>query len=543
MRALAIAAAACDANSTAPGASPIRVAAAREDAQVAVSVCDEGPGVAPERLPNLFRRHPGGGEGATAGHGLGLAICKGLVEAHGGRIRAESAGPGCGTTFTFTVPVAGEPTAAAAGHAAGPPPAADRDGPPRVLVVDDDPRMLRFVRDALSEAGYAPLVLGAPEDLARIIRTERPHLVLLDLVLPDVDGIELMQQVPELSDLPVIFISAYRRDDTVAQALEAGAADYIAKPFSPTELVARVRAALRRRAAPEPFVLGALAIDYAERRVTVGGEAVELTATEYELLRVLSLEAGRVVTFDTLLRRVWAKREKADANLVRSFVRDLRRKLGDSADSPPTSSASAASATAWRGRPAAEDAACRRLPRLDSPRRRPTPPAASVRTTPPSPRCTALRPVRPRWATLRWAVGPRCGWARGRSSCGTSPIRDSDACSASRRAIRTQSLATINRRAVRSRVTSSAASRADGAKSAAHRPSYRSGVENNDLPPRLVCLLARRSAPGRATCRSDRPPGRASRALREQEYQRGRRRGRACPERGSARGRRAVPRR
>ncbi len=318
----------------APESSPIRVRAAREDAHVSVSVSDEGPGVAPERLPHLFSRHAGAGEGVTAGHGLGLAICKGLVEAHGGRILAESAGPGHGMTITFTVPAAGEPAAAAARHAAGPTPAADRDGPPRILVVDDDPQTLRFVRGALSEAGYAPLVTGAPDDLERIIRTERPQLVLLDLALPGRDGIDLMREVPELSDLPVIFISAYRRDETVAQALEAGAVDYVAKPFSATELVARVRAALRRHAEPEPFVLGQLAIDYGQRRVTVDGEEVHLTATEYELLRVLALDAGRVVTFDTLLRRIWAKRENADANLVRIFVRNLRRKLGDSATSP-----------------------------------------------------------------------------------------------------------------------------------------------------------------------------------------------------------------
>ena len=200
--------------------------------------------------------------------------------------------------------------------------------------MDDDPRMLRVVRDALSTAGYAPLVTGVPKDVPRIIRTERPRLVLLDLMLPDIDGIELMKQVPELADLPVIFISGYGRDETVAKALESGAADYIVKPFSATELVARVRAALRRHEAPEPFVLGEIAIDYGQRRVTVGGEAVELTATEYELLRALSLDAGRVVDFDTLLRRVWAKRENADANLVRIFVRNLRRKLGDSAASP-----------------------------------------------------------------------------------------------------------------------------------------------------------------------------------------------------------------
>ena len=316
----------------APESSSIRVEAACEDVHVSISISDEGPGLAPERLPHLFRRHAGAGQGGTAGHGLGLAICKGLVEAHGGRIRAESAGPGRGATFTFTVPVAGEPEAATAEHAAGPP--RSGTGRRRILVVDDDPQMLRFVRAALSAAGYAPLVTGAPDDLGRIIQTEKPHLVLLDLVLPGSDGIELMRQVPELSDLPVIFISAYRRDDTVAEALESGAVDYIAKPFSATELVARVRVALRRHDEPESFVFGQLTIDYAQRRVAVGGEAVHLTATEYELLRVLSLDAGRVVTFDTLLRRVWAKRENADANLVRIFVRNLRRKLGDSAASP-----------------------------------------------------------------------------------------------------------------------------------------------------------------------------------------------------------------
>ena len=317
----------------APESTPLRVAAVREDAHVAVSVSDEGSGVAPELLPHLFSKHGGGGQGATAGHGLGLAICKGLVEAHGGRIRAESPGAGRGATFTFTIPAAGEAGAAPA-RSETPPPALETAEPPRVLVVDDDPRALRFVRDALSEAGYAPLVTGSPHDLPRIIRTERPRLVLLDLVLPDVDGIELLRQVPELADLPVIFISAYRRDETVAKALEAGAVDYIAKPFSPTELVARVRAALRRREAPEPFVVGDLAIDYEQRRVTVDGEAVELTATEYELLRVLSLDAGRVVSFETLLRRVWAKPENTDANLVRNFVRNLRRKLGESAARP-----------------------------------------------------------------------------------------------------------------------------------------------------------------------------------------------------------------
>ncbi|MDE0521377.1 MAG: ATP-binding protein [Boseongicola sp.] len=313
----------------APESSPIRVSALREDSHVAVAVTDEGRGLAPELLARFFDKHAK--DGSKAGHGLGLAICKGLVEAHGGRIRAESDGPGRGTTVTFTLPVAGEADTRTRAEQIPKPQPAERA---RILAVDDDPHVLRSVRDTLSAAGYAPLVTGEPGQIARIIRNEKPRLVLLDLILPGQDGIELMQEVPELSDLPVIFISGYGRDETVAAALEAGAADYIVKPFSPTELVARVRAALRRHETPEPLVLGALAIDFDRRRVTVGGEAVALTATEHELLRVLALDAGRVVTYDTLLRRVWNGRDSADTNLVRIFVRTLRRKLGDNAANP-----------------------------------------------------------------------------------------------------------------------------------------------------------------------------------------------------------------
>ncbi len=314
----------------APESSPIRVRAAREDAHVAVSVADEGRGIAPEQLPRLFDKHSR--EGSKAGYGLGLAICKGLVHAHGGRIRAESPGPGRGATVTFTLPAAGDPGAEAA---AEPPPGRQPDDQPRILVVDDDPHMLRSVRATLAAAGYAPLVTGEPADLVRILRSEKPRLVLLDLVLPGSDGIELMQQTPELSDLPVIFISGYGRDETVAAAFEAGAADYIVKPFSPTELAARVRAALRRYEAPEPFALGELAIDFHRRRVSVAGEPVALTATEYELLRVLALDAGRVLTYGTLLRRVWGPRNGEDAtHLVRIFVKTLRKKLGENAANP-----------------------------------------------------------------------------------------------------------------------------------------------------------------------------------------------------------------
>ena len=203
-------------------------------------------------------------------------------------------------------------------------------------MVDDDPHALRYVRDTLAEADYAPVVTGDPEELPNLIRTHKPRLVLLDLVLPDTDGIKLMEGLRDLEDLPVIFISAYDRDETIVRVLDAGAADYIAKPFSPSELTARVRAALRRRAEPEPFMLGELAIHYEDRRVTVAGRPLTLTMTEFEVLRVLSTNAGRAVTYDSLLRQAWGKRDRDSAapKLVRAIVRGLRRKLGDDAAQP-----------------------------------------------------------------------------------------------------------------------------------------------------------------------------------------------------------------
>ena len=323
----------------APESSPIRVSAERDGTRVAVSVRDEGRGIAPDRLPHLFRKY-GGPEGddresGIAGSGLGLAICKGLVEAHGGRIWAESPGIGQGARVTFTVPVAEESGTTARDPAKSDP----RDNgetrdPTRILVVDDDPHTLRYVRNALIDAGYSAIVTSEHEELPGIIRAERPELVLLDLMLPGVDGIEMMERIHELANLPVIFISAYGRDETIARALEAGAADYLVKPFSATELVARIRAELRRRADPDPFVLGDLVIHYDQRQVSVAGTQVELTVTEYELLRVLSLNEGRVSTFANLIDQIWSKHDYVTPKLVRAFIKKLRQKLGDDARNP-----------------------------------------------------------------------------------------------------------------------------------------------------------------------------------------------------------------
>ena len=314
-----------------PESSPILVEAVCDGVQVSVSVHDQGRGIPPERLPHLFRKHAGADDAAgTVRYGLGLAICKGLVEAHGGRIWAESGGPGQGTRATFTLPVSRR----AATVSTPQPPTVEEAERERVLVVDDDPHTLRFVRDVLVRAGYTPLVTGNPGELSSLVRREKPALVLLDLVFPGTDGIVLMEQVRELADLPVIFISAYRRDETIARALELGAADYIVKPFSPTELVARVRAALSRRPETEPFVSGELRIRYDRRQVSVAGRRVALTATEYELLHFLARNAGRIVTRDALLRQVWGLRGMRKSDAVRTCVKKLRQKLGDDAENP-----------------------------------------------------------------------------------------------------------------------------------------------------------------------------------------------------------------
>ena len=270
--------------------APIRIAAAHQGVHVAVSISDEGRGVPPDLLPHLFRKHVRvGEERGIRGSGLGLAISKGLVEAHGGRIRAESAGSGLGTRFTFTVPVADEGRAGArpgAARSGSHSPRMERERT-RILVVDDDPGTLHFVQDALAAAGFSPLLTGDPREVSRLIHEKKPRLVLLDLVLPGTDGLELMRDVPALADLPVVFISAYGRDETIAKALEMGAADYIVKPFStdgidgqgkggPAPLVRIVRILSTGRS---------LAIHYEDRQVSVAGRPVQLTATEYELLR------------------------------------------------------------------------------------------------------------------------------------------------------------------------------------------------------------------------------------------------------------------
>ena len=327
-----------------PLGSSIHVAVARQDVHVEFSVTDRGRGLDANVLPQLFRKFSriDGNECGRdlEGSGLGLAICKGIVEAHGGRIRAESDGPGTGARFAFTLPVASESGSSAMEQRHVTPVGSRHAGHDRirVLAVDDDPQTLRYVRETFSAAGYDSIVTGDPEQVASLMEKEKPHLVLLDLVFPGLDGIELMETVPELSEVPVIFLSAYGRDQTIARALRAGATDYVVKPFSPTELVARVQTALRRNTVawregtPEPYGLADLTVNYEERTVLKADRPVRLTDLEYRVLAELSLNAGKVLSHDVLWRRVWGSEPPARPGPLRTVVKNLRSKLGDDAD-------------------------------------------------------------------------------------------------------------------------------------------------------------------------------------------------------------------
>ncbi len=325
--------------------STIRVTATLDDLYVSVRVVDEGRGLSAEQLPRLFSKFSRVGsesDPGIEGYGLGLAICRGIVEAHGGRIWAQSDGEGLGTRFTFTLPAfdvtdgSVDPSATpATARTQGASAAAER-----ILAIDDDPQVLRYVRSIVAEAGYSIVVTSEPAELDRLIEVEQPHLVLLNLVLPGTNGFELIKRIPNVFEVPVIFLTGRGREQDFARAFEMGAADYVVKPFAPTELVARIRAALHKRSvyrqaqAVEPFRVGDLTINYLDRNVTLAGRQVRLTPTQFKLLVELSSNAGRVLTHDELLVKVWGQGHSADQQLLRSFVKGLRSKLGDDARNP-----------------------------------------------------------------------------------------------------------------------------------------------------------------------------------------------------------------
>ena len=330
-----------------PTTTTVRIEVESESDTVTVHVRDEGRGIEPASLPYVFRKFyqaSGEPENGFRGSGLGLTICKGIIEAHGGRIWATSPGEGKGTTFSFTLPIASghhTPTLADVSrrtyHIGR---VSEAGAKTKVLAVDDEPQALRYIQSTLQRAGYRPIVTVDPSEVLGLVEVEEPQLVLLDLMFPNASGFDLLQRIRETSGVPVICVTARDDEEHTVRALRLGADDYITKPFSPPELLARIEASLRRRVLVDqievrpPFEHDEMIIDFASRRVSISGEEIKLTPTEYKLLHELATNAGRVLTHDQLLQRVWGPEYSGESQLVRAIVRNLRRKLGDDARRP-----------------------------------------------------------------------------------------------------------------------------------------------------------------------------------------------------------------
>jgi two-component system, OmpR family, KDP operon response regulator KdpE len=201
---------------------------------------------------------------------------------------------------------------------------------PRVLVCDDEHQILRALRVILRDAGFEALPASTVEEALDVAAVSRPDGAIIDLVLPDGDGVELCRRLREWSEIPVIVLSAVGDEDAKVRALAAGADDYVTKPFGPRELIARLEANLRRTT-PEPedavIVADHLQLDLARRLVTVNGEEVHLTPKEFDLLRALARNRGRLLTHRELLVSVWGAGYGDDTQVLRAHIANLRRKI------------------------------------------------------------------------------------------------------------------------------------------------------------------------------------------------------------------------
>ena len=208
-----------------------------------------------------------------------------------------------------------------------------------ILVVDDDIRMLRMMKRMLELEGFEVLTANCGEAALKAFERDTPALVLLDIMMPDMDGYIVCRRIREFSQVPIIMVTARGDDKEKVEGLNLGADDYVTKPFSASELAARVRAVLRRVSGQETtqeavFRCKDMVIDFTSRRVLINNKELKLTSTEYKMLSYMSLNAGRVVTPDQLLNKVWGEEYVGAAHLLQVNIARLRKKLGDDAKKP-----------------------------------------------------------------------------------------------------------------------------------------------------------------------------------------------------------------
>ncbi len=200
----------------------------------------------------------------------------------------------------------------------------------RVLVVDDERAIRRFLRASLNAQGFTVYEASSGEEALKMVVASRPEMIILDLGLPDLDGVEVTRKLREWTTIPIIILSVREQEIDKIAALDSGADDYLTKPFSIGELLARMRVALRRsmQSSSKPVLqFGELEMDLSRRLVKISGKEVSLTPTEYDLLRILAQNAGKVITHRHLLRLVWGNAYETEAHLLRVNISNLRRKI------------------------------------------------------------------------------------------------------------------------------------------------------------------------------------------------------------------------
>jgi DNA-binding response OmpR family regulator len=211
----------------------------------------------------------------------------------------------------------------------------------KILAVDDDPFLLQLIEKSLTKDNYEVIVAPNGKEGLRLLAETNPHLVILDIMMPNLDGWEICSRIRKVSTVPIIMLTALGAQDDIVRGLRAGADDYLVKPFHPDELSARVSAVLRRVAMPPPpqtaplrFGDGELVIDPTERWVTVNGQPIELTRTEFDLLLFLAYRPGRIVTTEVIFENVWSYEAESNLENVKWYVWRLRKKIEKSSRSP-----------------------------------------------------------------------------------------------------------------------------------------------------------------------------------------------------------------
>ncbi len=332
-----------------PNGGIIRLTLERGEHELCLSISDQGKGIAPEHLDRIFDRFYRVAEGdeRVRGSGLGLAVARAAIEAHGGRIWADSPGPDQGATFYCTLPFIppGSQASTLSWQATGKLPAMQPPAPisvtstnrgqrVQVAIVESDTRIARYLRANLEEQRYRVQVHNYGTQFLRQFDLEEPDLVLLATNLADMQGIELLQRLREFSHIPVVMLCDSDDEDERVRLLDLGADDLVSKPLGMKELLARLRVLLRRCVAQsesepdEPvFTTGDLTIDYAQHQVLLQNRPVQLSRTEYKLLSVLARNAGRVMTHELLLERVWGAEYNREIDFIWVYISRLRRKI------------------------------------------------------------------------------------------------------------------------------------------------------------------------------------------------------------------------